>query len=233
MTNNSKLSTRIIKQNMDVLQHFCNLPDDLGPSTVTLLKDTEICLFKSLKEEIATSQVSGPNCTLPYSAISFQPLFTTMLASATDELIGLWSSGAVCTFCPTVSIEQFTEHFGQKLPTNRLDRTDANFRISQFANYYWQAAREFGMRDTFDAVLRFRLPVEIIKTISLTAQHKIYDFCFGHPEIQRFCLTCNESNLIDIGNVYLDTEISDDVKAAQLSMLRLTKTCRSASHRYA
>ena len=233
MSNNSKLSTRIIKQNMDVLLHFCNLPDELGPNSVTLLKDTEICLFKSLREEVKSCDVGGPNCVLPYSAISFQPLFTKMLSSASDELIGLWSSGAVCTFSPRISVEQFSTHFGQKLPVNRLDRTDANFRISQFANYYWQVVREFGMKDTFDAALRFQLPVEIIKTISLTAQHKIYDFCFGHPDIQRFTLSCDESNLLDIGNAFSDPELSDDVKAAKLSMLRMIKTCRSSAHRYA
>lgn len=223
-------TNRMIKHNMDVLSHYCNLPNDISQCTESLMKDTDICLFKALRDETQIYDAGSSTWAMPRFCLELQPLVIQMLANASDELIGYWSSGSVCTFRSTISKKDFSEHYGHRLRYNELDRTQATFLVSQFASYYWQSVRKLGIRDSLDAALRFRLPVEIVKSLACSPVHAIYDFCFGFPGIQHFELTCLESDLLNISNAYYDETLSPEEKIVRINALRHIKASRSALH---
>lgn len=223
-------ANRTIKHNMDVLSHFCNLPNDLNQCTESLMKDTDICLFKALRDETQIFDAGSSTWVMPRFCLELQPVVIQMLAKASDELIGYWASGSVCTFCSTISVKDFSDHFGRRLHYNELDRTKATFLISQFSTYYWQSVREFSVRDPLDAAVRFRLPVEIVKSLACSPVQAIYDFCFGFPNIQHFELTCLESDLLAIGNAYYDKTLSAEEKTIRINAMRHIKASRSAAH---
>ncbi|WP_443743357.1 hypothetical protein [Sutterella sp.] len=127
------------------------------------------------------------------------PQLSSVLRTATPNLIGMLAESSVCSFIADIREDDFRKKFGHSEEWSSL-RSDAriNYYIARFASIYWCSVRDFAVKSRCDCQSVFHLPLSIIDMVADSTTSQIIDFCHGEISLQKFQLT---SKIVDCINV--------------------------------
>lgn len=119
--------------------------------------------------------------------------------NASSEVIGRLAEPSVCSFIADVSEDDFLNVFGRQGEWTSLQK-DAriNYYRARFGSVYWCSVRDYAVKSKMDCISLFHIPYSIAEVVAESSTSQIIDFCHGHPELQRFALTCEKEDCLRI-----------------------------------
>lgn len=187
--------------NLDIGQEIRSIVK-LNSDSLPKMRLLDLRMLKALQNALQSAAVGNHVQELEW--INLGPQLSSVIRSATPELLGRLAESSSCTFIAGITEEDFLTYFDQHEEWDYMRRDlSINYYRVRFASTYWTSVRDFAIKSRLDCMSIFHLPLSIIDILAESSTTQVIDFCHGFPGLQKFRLNCSSEDCLAVVRQYL------------------------------